>query len=122
MLPQGEDGTDVGQQKLKRLRENSNLMRQGLIDIGFHVYGNPDSPVIPIMIYNPGKIAALSREALKLGVALVVVGFPATSVIQSRCRICVSAGHTKEDIQRALDVLAKLGKRLHLRYAASAFG
>lgn len=118
----GEDGTDIGQQKLQRLRDNSNMMRQGLIDIGFHVYGDPDSPVIPVMIYNPGKIAAFSREALKLGLALVVVGFPATSVIQSRCRICVSAGHTREDIEFALKALEKIGKRLRLRYAISSFG
>jgi 7-keto-8-aminopelargonate synthetase-like enzyme len=64
----GEDGTSTGAEKLRRLRDNSNYMRQGLIDLGCEVYGEWDSPVIPVMLYNPTKIAAFSRECLKRGV------------------------------------------------------
>jgi len=67
----GEDGTHIGAEKLRRLRDNSNYMRQGLIDLGCEVYGEWDSPVIPVMIYNPTKIAAFSRECLKRGVRAV---------------------------------------------------
>lgn len=59
------------------------------------VFGDWDSPVVPMMLYNPAKIAAFSRECYKRGLAVVVVGFPATSLIESRTRFCVSAGHTK---------------------------
>ncbi len=41
----------------------------------------------------------------KRGVAGVVVGFPATSVIESRCRFCLSASHTREDLE---DLLKKM--------------
>ena len=41
---------------------------------------------------------AFSRECLKYGLATVVVGFPATPIIESRARICLSAAHTKEDL------------------------
>lgn len=41
---------------------------------------------------------AFSRECLKRGLATVVVGFPATPIIQSRARFCLSAAHTKEMI------------------------
>lgn len=44
----GEDGTDTGRRKLDSLRENSNFMRRELINMGLHVYGNFDSPVIPV--------------------------------------------------------------------------
>jgi serine palmitoyltransferase len=66
----GDDGTGVGAEKLRRLRENSNYMRQGLIDMGCEVFGEWDSPVIPVMVYNPTKIGAFSRECLARGVRM----------------------------------------------------
>ena len=64
----GEDGTGIGAEKLRRLRENSNYFRQRLMDMGCEVFGEWDSPVIPVMLYNPTKIAAFSRECLERGV------------------------------------------------------
>ncbi len=43
---------------------------------------------------------AFSRECLDRGVAAVVVGFPATPIIESRARFCLSAAHTKEMLDR----------------------
>lgn len=40
--------------------------------------------------------SAFSRELLKKKIAVVVVGFPATSIIEARARICLSASHTRE--------------------------
>ncbi|PON95692.1 Pyridoxal phosphate-dependent transferase [Trema orientale] len=100
----GEDGTSRGAQKLEQVRENSNFFRSELQRLGFEVLGDQDSPVMPIMLYNPAKIPAFSRECLKHNVAVVTVGFPATSPLLSRARICISASHTREDLLRALDV------------------
>ena len=61
----GEDGTDLGARKLKAIRENSNFFRKGLLDMGLECYGDWDSPIIPVMLYNPPKIAAFSRECWK---------------------------------------------------------
>jgi serine palmitoyltransferase len=41
----------------------------------------------------------------------VVVGFPATSLLGSRARFCVSAGHTKEQLERALESISVIGDR-----------
>ncbi|PON77204.1 Aspartate 1-decarboxylase, pyridoxal-dependent [Parasponia andersonii] len=76
----------------------------GFEKLGFEVLGDQDSPVMPIMLYNPAKIPAFSRECLKHNVAVVTVGFPATSPLLSRARIRISASHTREDLLRALDV------------------
>lgn len=57
------------------------------------------------MIFNPGKIAALSRLCWERGVALVVVGFPATPLQTARARICISAAHTRKDLDHAVKVL-----------------
>ncbi|KAG2374455.1 hypothetical protein C9374_010739 [Naegleria lovaniensis] len=105
----GEDGTDLGRRKLHQLNETSNYFREGLKKLGFEVISDIDSPVIITMLYNPSKCAALSRMCLEEGIAVVVVGAPATETLNSRVRFCVSAAHTKEDIDLALEKLDRLG-------------
>lgn len=56
------------------------------------------------MLFQPGKIAAASRLCWERGVALVVVGFPATPLMSARARVCISAAHTRADLERALQV------------------
>jgi serine palmitoyltransferase len=118
----GEDGTNIGQQKLQALISNSNYFREKMNSLGLHVYGHVDSPIIPVLIYMPAKVAAFSRECLKRGVAVVVVGFPATSVVLSRARFCISAGHTREDLDYAVKVIDEVTDLIGLKYARSEFG
>ena len=118
----GEDGTNVGRYKLSRLQENSNYFRSEMKKLGLHVYGDVDSPIIPVMVYFPAKLAAFSRECLKRGVAVVVVGFPATSVILSRARFCISAGHSKADLDYAVKVIDEIAIKLCLKYQRNFFG
>lgn len=118
----GADGTDLGRQKLDNLRENSNFFRKEMEKIGMHVYGDYDSPIIPCMIYFPAKIAAFSRECLKRKLAVVVVGFPATSVVLSRVRFCISAGHTREDLTYAVKQIDEIATQLCLKYSANFVG
>ncbi|KAK7820760.1 long chain base biosynthesis protein 2a, partial [Quercus suber] len=112
----GEDGTSRGAQKLARVRENSNFFRSELQKMGFEVLGDNDSPVMPIMLYNPAKIPAFSRECLKRNVAVVVVSFPATPLLLARARICLSASHTKEELLKALEVISQVGDLLGIKY------
>ena len=42
----------------------------------------------------------MNRICLELGLGIVVVGFPATPIIESRARLCLSAAHTKETLDR----------------------
>ena len=64
----------------------------------------PCPAVQPIMLYHPGKIASFSRLTLERGIAAVVVGFPATHLLTARARICISASHTRKDLDCALKV------------------
>lgn len=118
----GEDGTDIERQKITALRENSNDFRAELSKLGLHVVGNEDSPIIPVMIYFPAKIAAFSRECLKRGLAVVVVGFPATDLIKSRSRFCISSGHTRQDLQEAIRIITEVADILSLRYEHRILG
>jgi len=113
----GEDGTDNGQIRLKQLKDNVRYFREKIQDMGFIIYGHDASPIIPILLYMPAKIAAFSHELLKRGVAVVVVGFPATPIIESRSRFCLSAAHTPEMIDKVLVALDEVGDKLQLKYS-----
>ena len=80
------------------------------------VLGHQDSPVIPVMLYNPAKIPAFSRECLLRKLAVVVVGFPATPLIKSRVRFCISAAHTEEDLIAALRVVDQVADQVMIKY------
>jgi len=112
----GEDGTNIGKTKLTSLRENANMFRKGMLAMGCHVLGDWDSPVVPVMLYNPAKIPAFSRECLKRNLAVVVVGFPASPLLLSRTRFCISAAHKKEDLEAALIKVAEVCRILGLVY------
>jgi serine palmitoyltransferase len=117
----GEDGTDIGRKKLDTLIENSNFFRSEMERLGLHVYGDRNSPIVPCMIYYPAKIAAFSRECLKRNLAVVVVGFPATSVILSRIRFCISAGHSRKDLEFAIKVIDEVTDLLNMKYSTGWF-
>jgi serine palmitoyltransferase len=112
----GEDGTNVGRKKLTQLRDNALYFRRRLMEMGLQTIGSTGSPVIPIMLYVPTSIAEFSRECLKRGVAVVVVGFPATPLILTRSRICISAAHTRADLDFALEVIEEVADLLMIRY------
>lgn len=112
----GEDGTDIGRIKIAQLRRNEDLLRIGLKNLGYEVIGDPHSPVMCVMLYNPTKMASVARIAMKQGIAIVVVGAPATDLIEGRIRFCVSAAHTEEDIKYTLAFMDKLGDFCLLKY------
>lgn len=45
-----------GADRLRQLSENTTYFRRRLHDMGFIIYGNDDSPVVPMMLYMPAKI------------------------------------------------------------------
>ncbi|KAM4690297.1 serine palmitoyltransferase 2 [Rhinophrynus dorsalis] len=117
----GEDGTTMGRDRVEQLAENTRYFRRRLTEMGFIIYGNSDSPVVPLMLYMPAKIGAFGREMLKRNIGVVVVGFPATPIIESRARFCVSAAHTKEMLDVALREISEVGDLLQLKYSRHHF-
>jgi serine palmitoyltransferase len=121
-LIMGEDGKTEGRDKIAALRRNSIEVRSRLKEKGFICLGDYDSPVIPILIYWPSRLISFSRMCLKNGVAVVVVGAPATSMFSCRARLCMTAAHTSEDIDEALKLMEQAGSICFIRYnQASSF-
>lgn len=112
----GQDNTHIGKFKLQALRDNANYFRMRLREMGLQVLGQYDSPIMPVMLYHPAKIAAFSRECLKRGLAVVVVGFPAVPLLESRARFCISAGHTREMLDYALEQIDEIADIIKIRY------
>lgn len=108
-----------GAEKLQRIQSNSNYFRTRLKEEGFHVLGDIDSPVVPIMLFHPEKISAFSRGCLEKGLAVVVVGYPATPVLLSRARFCVSASHTKDQLADAVMILKEVAQTVGVLYKAN---
>lgn len=111
----GLNSGDEGQRKLEQLAFNARYFHTELKALGFTVIGSPDSPVVPLMLFHPAKIAAFSRECLKRGIAVVVVCYPATPLITGRVRFCVSSAHTKADLDYALRHISEVGDQLLLK-------
>ncbi|EDQ90948.1 uncharacterized protein MONBRDRAFT_20161 [Monosiga brevicollis MX1] len=113
----GVTGGDDGHRRIQQLADNARYFRQACKKLGFIIYGNDASPIVPLLIFNPGKISALSREMRKRGICIVVVGYPATPIVESRARFCLSASHTREQLDQVLAALDELGDVLGLKYS-----
>ena len=94
---------------LRKLRESARKVRNTLKSSGFEVLGDDGSPVVPFIVPSPLTMADLCRACKLRGVSLVMVGYPATELMGGRIRICVSAGHTDDDIDYALKVIIEEG-------------
>jgi len=112
----GDECKNTGKEKIATLRRNSIEVRSRLKEKGFIVYGDYDSPVIPVLIYWPSRLIAFSRLCLKSGLAVVVVGAPATSMYTCRVRLCMTSAHSMEDIEEAIKRLEIIGGICFMRF------
>ncbi|KAJ3783947.1 serine palmitoyltransferase 2 [Lentinula aff. detonsa] len=110
-----------GLMRLRRLSFNSYYLHRGLDKLGFITYGHPSSPIVPLLIFNPAKMIMFHRmmKDRKTPIVIVVVAYPATPLVTSRVRFCVSASHTKEDIDSVLRACDEIGDVLDLKHGLS---
>ncbi len=98
---------------IDRLWENTNysieLFKQHNIDIG-----NSETPIIPVYIRDVEKTFILTKELLDEGVFVNPVIAPAVPPEHSLIRFSLMATHTKEQIEKAIDKMAKIGKKLDI--------
>lgn len=111
-----------GEERLKRIAFNSRYLRLGLKKLGFIVYGADDSPVIPLLLYLPAKMPAISRMLYAMKIAVVIVGYPATPITTARVRLCVSSALTKEDLDYVLTKFSEIGDILYLKFSSGIAG
>lgn len=113
----GEIRPGEGVERLQRIAFNSRYLRLGLKRLGFIVGGHEDSPIVPLMLYQPAKMPAFSRLMLQRKIAVVVVGYPATPLASSRVRFCVSAALTKEDLDGLIRACDEVGGYINMKFS-----
>ena len=113
-----EVSTKEGRQygRIERLRKNSSYFRRKLIEMGLLVTGDDQSPVLPVMIFTPGRCCLACRIGLQRNVAMVIVGYPATPLLKCRIRFCVSAMLTKAQLDHALETMDYIAEKSCCRF------
>ncbi|KAK9764890.1 serine palmitoyltransferase component [Basidiobolus ranarum] len=111
----GEEGTNDGIRRIETLAFNARYFSSRLREMGFIIYGDIDSPIIPLVLFNPANIPSFSRECLSRGIAVNVVAYPNVPLVSGRAKFCISAAHTKEDLDWALDHISEIGDLLGLK-------
>jgi glycine C-acetyltransferase len=94
-----------------RLQENTAYFRREIVRLGFRIIeGN--HAIVPIMLGEAALAQDMSRELLDEGVYIKGLWYPVVPKGEARLRAQISAAHSHQDIDRALDAFSKVGKRL----------
>ena len=94
-----------------KLEENTKYFKTKIVSAGFDVKSG-DSPIIPIMLYDAALSQDFADRLLKEGVYAVGFFYPVVAKGQARIRTQISAAHTKEHLDKAVNAFIKVGKEL----------
>lgn len=97
----------------KKLWDNARYFKAGLKDLGFDI-GHSETPITPVMIGEEAKTMEFSRELLEEGVFVSGIVYPTVPKGTGRCRVMLSASHTKEDLDFALRAFERVGRKLEI--------
>jgi glycine C-acetyltransferase len=100
-------------QIMERLWENTRFFKEGLVRLGFNT-GISESPITPVIAGDSAKANALSDGLFEAGVFAQAIGYPTVARDKARVRTIVTATHTRDDLQYALDAFARVGKQIGL--------
>ena len=96
---------------IERLWSNTRFFKDGLRALGFNT-GASESPITPVIVGEGALAMRLSDELFEEGVFAQGIAYPTVARDKARVRTIVTATHTREDLQFALDVFARVGRRL----------
>tara|TARA_B100001287_G_scaffold121435_1_gene102331 strand:+ start:793 stop:1980 length:1188 start_codon:yes stop_codon:yes gene_type:complete len=94
-----------------KLEENTKYFKSKIIGAGFDVKQG-DSPIVPIMLYDAALSQDFANLLLKEGVYAVGFFYPVVPKGQARIRTQISAAHTREHLDKAVNAFVKVGKEL----------
>ena len=96
---------------LEKLKDNTKFFREEITKHGFEIKSGTH-PIVPIMLYDDHLAQNMSKELLTLGVYVIGFFYPVVPRGQARIRVQISAAHSMEDIQKAIDSFVSVGKKL----------
>ena len=102
-----EESTEL----VDRLWANARFFQAEMKKLGFNT-GVTQTPITPVMLGDVQLARRFSRELLEEGVFAGSLGFPTVPVGKARIRVMISAAHSQDNLERALDAFDQVGKRL----------
>ncbi len=94
-----------------RLEDNTKRFREGMTKAGFEIRPGVH-PIVPVMLYDEKLAHRFADALLEEGIYVIGFSFPVVPRGKARIRVQVSAGHTADDIDRAIAAFKKVGKNL----------
>jgi glycine C-acetyltransferase len=98
---------------MQQLWENTRFFKTGLQRLGFDT-GVSESPITPVMVGDAALAMKLSDRLFEEGVFAQGLGFPTVPRGKARVRTIVTATHTREELQFALDCFGRVGAELRI--------
>jgi glycine C-acetyltransferase len=102
-----EDGAGLR----RKLKKNSQQFRAGMSKVGFDLVPG-EHPIIPVMLGDARLAQQIAAQLLDDGIYVTGFSFPVVPQGKARIRTQMSAAHSADDIQRAIDAFTKVGKAL----------
>jgi glycine C-acetyltransferase len=105
-------------ERIEKLWENTRFFKKELGNLGFNIGGMntpaSETPITPIIIGDGKLTMEFSRELFKEGVLGTGIAFPTVPEGKARVRTIMTATHTRHELEQALEVLKKVGKRMEI--------
>ncbi|XP_075981326.1 glycine C-acetyltransferase [Anticarsia gemmatalis] len=95
----------------QRLRDNTRAFREGLKAAGLTVAGD-DHPIAPVMVGEAPLAVELATGMLERGIYVVAFSYPVVPKGGARVRVQLSAAHSPQDVKRAVDAFAEVGRKI----------
>ncbi|TXI49486.1 MAG: glycine C-acetyltransferase [Lysobacter sp.] len=95
----------------ERLSENTRYFREKMTALGFEIKPGAH-PICPVMLYDAPLAQRFAERLLEEGVYAIGFFFPVVPKGQARIRTQMSAAHTREHLDRAIDAFARIGREL----------
>src|ERR1700735_4059682 len=105
--------SEAGDKLIKKLWANTKFFKRKLKKLGFNT-GKSETPITPIMVGEVDKAFQFSRELFAEGVFAGAIGFPTVPEGKARLRTIVTATHKRADLERAAEIIGRVGKKLEV--------
>ncbi|MGO1541608.1 MAG: glycine C-acetyltransferase [Luteimonas sp.] len=102
---------DAAGELRERLRENTAYFRERMTAAGFDLKPG-DHPIVPVMLYDAPLAQRFAERLLDEGIYAIGFFFPVVPKEQARIRTQLSAAHTREHLDRAIDAFTRIGREL----------
>jgi glycine C-acetyltransferase len=101
---------EEGEALVAELHDKADYMRKGLTQLGFDL-GASNTHIMPVMCHDEAKALMTHLALLQNGVMMVPITYPAVKQGEERLRLNVTRGHTREDMDKALELLQRFGQQ-----------